>query len=210
MVLRSTLESDTGYSPSSLNPTKAALTSTIRGISEMQPLFSKTDQRILALSVVIVAGIHSLAAQTPSPSTPQSTSASYNYVLAANPVTTGPLPGRGLAQHPFLYCGEYNYIEPNQTIYLVRHGKVEWTYSIPTNMMIDGKPQMAELGDCTRFSNGNILFSYRLGASIVTPQKKIIWDYRAAPNTEIHSAQPAGKNRVLLAAKRRSHQALSY
>jgi outer membrane protein assembly factor BamB len=164
----------------------------------MQPLFSKTDQRILALSFVIVAGIHSLAAQTPSPSTPQSTSASYNYVLAANPVTTGPLPGRGLAQHPFLYCGEYNYIDHNQTIYLVRHGKVEWTYSIPTNMMIDGKPQIAELGDCTRFSNGNILFSYRLGASIVTPQKKIIWDYRAAPNTEIHSAQPAGKNRVLL------------
>jgi len=114
-------------------------------------------------------------------------------------VTTGPLPGRGLAQHPFLYCGEYDFIEPYQTIYLVRRGQVEWTYSIPTQMMVYGKPQMAELGDCTRFSNGDILFSYRWGASIVTPQKKIIWDYRAAPNTEIHSAQPAGRNRVLLA-----------
>jgi hypothetical protein len=57
---------------------------------------------------------------------------------------------------------------------------------------------MAELGDCTRLSNGDVLFSYRLGASIVTPQKKIVWDYRAASNTEIHSAQPAGKDRVLL------------
>ena len=69
--------------------------------------------------------------------------------MAANPVTAGPLPGHGLAQHPFLYCGEFNYIEPYQTIYLVRHGKVVWTYSIPTNMMVDGKPQMAELEDCT-------------------------------------------------------------
>lgn len=114
-------------------------------------------------------------------------------------MTTGPLPGHGLAEHPFLYCGEYDYIHPDLTMYLVRKGKLEWTYSIPTNMMIDGKSKMAEFGDCTRFSNGNILFSYRWGASIVTPEKKIIWDYRAAPNTELHSAQPAGKNRVLLA-----------
>jgi hypothetical protein len=165
----------------------------------MQPLFSKTYQRVLALSLVIVAGMHFLSAQIPSPSAPPPAAMNDRYPTAANPTTTGPLPGRGLAQHPFLYCGEWNYVEPNQTIVLVRHGKAEWTYSIPNNMMIDGKPQMAELGDCTRFSNGNILFSYRLGASIVTPQKQIVWDYRAAPNTEIHSAQPAGKNRVLLA-----------
>jgi hypothetical protein len=57
---------------------------------------------------------------------------------------------------------------------------------------------MAELGDYTRFSNGNILFSYRWGASIVTPHKKIIWNYDAPVNTEIHSAEPAGENRVLL------------
>jgi hypothetical protein len=153
---------------------------------------------MLALSVVTFAGMHFLTAQTPSPSTPAPAANSYSFTIAANPVTTGPLPGHGLAQHPFLYCGEWNYVEPNQTIYLVRHGKVKWTYSIPTNMMVEGKSQMAELGDCTRLSNGNVLFSYRLGASIVTPQKKIVWDYRAAPKTEIHSAQPAGKDRVLL------------
>ena len=149
----------------------------------MQLSFSKAARTILALSVVTLTGIQFLAAQA----------------IAANPVTTGPLPGHGLAQHPFLYCGEWNYIEPDQTMYIVRRGKVDWTYSIPMRMTIYGKSQMAELGDCTRFSNGDILFSYRWGASIVTPQKKIIWDYRAAPNTEIHSAEPAGKNRVLLA-----------
>ena len=155
----------------------------------MQLSFSKAARTILALSVVTLTGIQFLAAQA----------------IAANPVTTGPLPGHGLAQHPFLYCGEWNYIEPDQTMYLVRRGKVEWTYSIPIHMTIYGKSQMAELGDCTRFSNGDILFSYRWGASIVTPQKKIIWDYRAAPNTEIDSAQPAGNDRVLLVQKRRSH-----
>jgi hypothetical protein len=156
----------------------------------MQLSFSKAARRILSLSVVTLADIRLPAAQTSSPSTTNNNGSA----IATNPVTTGPLPGHGLAQHPFLYCGEWNYIEPDQT--LVRHGKVEWTYSIPMHMMIYGKSQMAEPGDCTRFSNGDILFSYRWGASIVTPQKKIIWDHRAAPNTEIHSAEPAGKNRV--------------
>jgi hypothetical protein len=165
------------------------------GLSQMQLSSSKTVRSLLALSVVTLAGIHFLAAQTSTPPAMDS----YRFMIAANPVTTDPLPGHGLAQHPFLYCGEFDYVHPNQTMYLVRHGKVEWSYSIPTQMMVNGKLDMAELGDCTRFSNGNILFSYRLGASIVTPQKKIIWDYRAAPNTEIHSAQPAGKNRVLIA-----------
>jgi hypothetical protein len=165
----------------------------------MQLSFSKAARRILAVFVMTLAGIHFLAAQTSSPSAPPSATNNNSSAIATTPVTTGPLPGHGLAQHPFLYCGEFNYIEPYQTMYLVRHGKVEWTYSIPTSMSVYGKAQMAELGDCTRFSNGDILFSYRWGASIVTPEKRIIWDYRAAPNTEIHSAQPAGKNRVLLA-----------
>jgi outer membrane protein assembly factor BamB len=164
----------------------------------MQSSFSKAVRTALAFSVVTLVGTHFAAAQTSSPIAPPSSVNDSGAAISTNAVTTDPLPGHGLAQHPFLYCGEYDYVDSYQTIYLVRHGKVEWTYSIPTQMMVYGKSQMAELGDCTRFSNGDVLFSYRWGASIVTPQKKIIWDYRAAPNTEIHSAQPAGKNRVLL------------
>jgi hypothetical protein len=108
------------------------------------------------------------------------------------------LPGKGLAQHPFLYCGEWNFIEPQQTIYLVRHEKVVWTYSIPFDVVVYGAHRKAELGDCTRLSNGNILFSRRFGATEVTPKKKIVWNYDAPPNTEIHSVQPIGKDRVLL------------
>jgi len=61
-------------------------------------------------------------------------------------IRPGPLPGHGLAEHPFVYCGEFDYVDPQQTIYIVRDGQVAWTYSIPTRMMVHGKSQMAELG----------------------------------------------------------------
>jgi hypothetical protein len=108
------------------------------------------------------------------------------------------LPGAGLAQHPFLYCGEWDYIHPQQTMHLIRDGKEVWSYSIPLDVMLGTKPDKEEFSDCMRLSNGNILFSRRFGASIVTPDKKIIWSYDAAPGTEIHSVQAIGLDRVLL------------
>src|SRR3954471_13913098 len=78
------------------------------------------------------------------------------------------LPGKGLAQHPFLYCGEWqDRGHSEQVMKIIRNGNVEWTYSIPGR---------EEYGDCTRMSNGNIVFSRRLGASEVTPDKKIVWN----------------------------------
>jgi hypothetical protein len=100
------------------------------------------------------------------------------------------LPGKGLAQHPFLYCGEWQERgKSDQTMYLIREGKVVWSYAIP------GKE---ELGDCTMLSNGNIVFSRRFGASEITPDKKIVWNYEAPPNTEIHTTYPLGMDRVLI------------
>jgi len=101
-----------------------------------------------------------------------------------------PSPGKGLAQHPFLYCGEWQQQgKVEQTMYIVRGAKVVWTYSIP---------RQEELGDCTMLTNGNILFSRRTGAGEVTPEKKVVWSYEGPPHTEIHSVQPIDKDRVLL------------
>jgi hypothetical protein len=101
-----------------------------------------------------------------------------------------PLPGKGLAQHPFLYCGEWqDRGKSEQVMKLIRDGKVVWTYSIPGQ---------EEYGDCTRLSNGNVVFSRRLSASEVTPNKNVVWQYDAPPKTEIHTAQPIGKDRVLI------------
>jgi hypothetical protein len=105
------------------------------------------------------------------------------------------LPGKGLAQHPFLYTGEWDYRKTNQTIFVVRGGKVAWTYDIPIK---DANGTLQELGDATMLSNGNVVFCRKTGASEVTPDKKIIWNLDAPKGAEIHSVQPLGLDRVLV------------
>jgi hypothetical protein len=106
---------------------------------------------------------------------------------------TGPLtqlPGDGLAQHPFLYCGEWQGQSlDKQTMYLVEKGKVSWTYA---------NPEHGEIDDCTRMSNGNIVFARQFGASEITPDKKTVWNYDAPAHTEIHTAYPMGLDKVLI------------
>ncbi len=79
----------------------------------------------LVLSPYLVVGSHALpetnvCATRPTVDTIKDTS--------AQPT---PLPGKGLAQHPFLYTGEWDTRKTVQTIFIVRGGKVVWTYSIP-------------------------------------------------------------------------------
>ena len=105
-------------------------------------------------------------------------------------------PGIGLSQHDFLYTGEWDYRKPVQTIYIIREGKIAWTYDIPFHDPTTG--EMEELGDATMLSNGNIVFCRRVGASEVTPDKKIIWNIDAPKGTEIHSIQPIGLDHVLV------------
>ena len=101
-----------------------------------------------------------------------------------------PLPGKGLAQHPFLYCGEWQRRSiSDQTMYIVRDGKIVWSYT---------NPHRGELGDCHRLQNGNILFSRQFGASEVTPDKRIVWNYDGPPGTEIHTTWPVDRDRVLI------------
>jgi hypothetical protein len=94
------------------------------------------------------------------------------------------LPGRGAAQHPMLYFGE-----GCNTMFLVKGGKVIWTYSTGTGWEYD---------DAWLLSNGNILFSRMAYAAEVTPGKKVVWRLDAPPGTEIHTVQPIGLNKVLL------------
>ena len=99
-------------------------------------------------------------------------------------------PDTGLQKHPFLYCGEWQSRSlDNQKMYIVRHGEVVWSFTNPFH---------GELGDCSRLKNGNIVFSRQFGASEVTPEKKIVWNYDAPEGTEIHTAYPLGNDRVLI------------
>jgi hypothetical protein len=121
-----------------------------------------------------------------------SPSASVAVVAPASPEI---LPGKGLAQHPFLYTGEWDHRKTTQTIFVVRDGKVAWTYDIPIK---DADGTLQELGDATMLSNGNIVFCRKVGASEITPDKKIVWNIDAPKGTEIHSIQPIGLDRVLV------------
>jgi hypothetical protein len=124
--------------------------------------------------------------------------ADINSVTTTNVVSYAPalLPGNGLAQHPFVYTGEWDHrANRDQTIFVVRAGKVVWTYSIPIN---NTNGTLQELGDATMLSNGNIVFCRKVGASEITPDKKIVWNMDAPKGTEIHSIQPLGTDRVLI------------
>jgi hypothetical protein len=105
------------------------------------------------------------------------------------------LPGNGLNQHPFFYTGQYNFPKPVQTMFIVRDGKVVWTYDIPTN---DANKTLQELSDATLLSNGNVVFARKTGAGEVTPDKKLIWNYDAPKGFEVHVIQPLGLDKVMI------------
>jgi PQQ-like domain len=104
-------------------------------------------------------------------------------------------PSKGMAKHDFLITGEWDYRRPVQTIFLVRGGKLIWSYDIPFKQL---SGEMAELGDATMRPNGNIVFSTKVGASEITPEKTIIWNYEAPKGTEIHSIEPIGNHKTLM------------
>jgi hypothetical protein len=153
----------------------------------------KVSQILGALILLLpLAALSQTAAPQARPTPPET-------LAPAEPMSPATLPGNGLAQHPFLYCGEWNYIKPQQTMYIIQDSKVAWSYDIPLNVVINGKPNKEEYSDCTRLSNGNVLFSRRFGATEVTPDKKVVWNYDAPGQSEVHSVQAIGNDRVLIA-----------
>ncbi|MFT3866935.1 MAG: DUF362 domain-containing protein [Nibricoccus sp.] len=118
---------------------------------------------------------------------------------AATAVTTAyspdVLPGNGLAQHAFFYAGEWDHRNSMQTMFVVREGRVVWSYGMPLK---NEAGTIQEYSDATRLSNGNVLFAHMTGAKLVTPEKKIIWSYDAPKGCEVHVAQPLGLDRVMI------------
>lgn len=93
-------------------------------------------------------------------------------------------PGKGLAQHPFLY-----YTEGNNVLYVVNHGRVIWTYALPRG---------GEIDDAWMLSNGHIICCKSTSCYEVTPQKQIVWSYLTPTNTQIHALQPVGLDQVMI------------
>ncbi|HEY8746523.1 MAG TPA: hypothetical protein VIM11_01015 [Tepidisphaeraceae bacterium] len=110
------------------------------------------------------------------------------------PMSPDELPGKGLAQHPFLYAGEWDHAKPVQTMYIVRDGKIVWSYSIPSKE----NGEISEFSDATLLSDNSVVFSRKTGARKITSDKEIVWDYVASRGYEVHACQPIGLDRVLM------------
>jgi outer membrane protein assembly factor BamB len=95
------------------------------------------------------------------------------------------LSGKGLAEHDFLYAGESG----KRQVFIVRSGKVVWLYDDPA-----GK---GEISDAVLLSNGNVLIAHQFAINLISPEKKILWNYDAPNGTEIHTAVPIGREYVL-------------
>jgi hypothetical protein len=111
--------------------------------------------------------------------------ASIAYSVAGQTIPSSPLPGKGLAQHDFLYAGESH----DRKIFVVRQGKIVWRY--------EDSAGKGEVSDAVMLSNGNVLFAHQFGVTEITPEKTVIWNYDAPLGHEIHTAIPIGKERVL-------------
>jgi len=95
------------------------------------------------------------------------------------------LPGKGLAEHDFVYSGESH----QRRIFIVRGGRVVWSY--------DDAAGKGEISDMVMLSNGNILFAHQFGLTEITPEKKVVWNYEPPAGHEVHTAVPIGNDRVL-------------
>ena len=81
------------------------------------------------------------------------------------------LPGKGPSQHDFLYAGEWDTRKPEkQSLFLVRGGKIVWSYSMPLRRADNG---VQEFDDATLLPNGNVVFSRMSGAGEVNPKGEI-------------------------------------
>jgi outer membrane protein assembly factor BamB len=131
---------------------------------------------LILLCLAFATGRPVSAQEAASPSAPK---------RPGTPVAPSDLPGKGLAGHDFFYAGEAK----SRKMYIVKRGRVVWSYDDPA-----GK---GEISDAVLLSNGNVLIAHQFAVKLIAPDKTVIWNYDAPKGTEIHTAQPIGKDHVL-------------
>jgi outer membrane protein assembly factor BamB len=79
-------------------------------------------------------------------------------------------------------------------VFIVRDGKVAWQYTHPKP---EGRQGGGEISDAAYLPDGNVIIAYQYGVAIISPEKKVVWETKAEPGCEIHTAQWLGNNRVM-------------
>jgi hypothetical protein len=143
----------------------------------------------------------------PSRPTPPSVSGPFGSGAGEVPPTAPPLgkgnpTSTGLDRHDALYCGEWQKTtSPGDTIYLVRGGKVTWSYSLNTK---GGD----EFGDCTLTSYGTVFYPLKDSGAFEMKVDEakgkgsaadVVWQFKQdGGDAEVHSVQPIGRDRVMV------------
>jgi hypothetical protein len=88
------------------------------------------------------------------------------------------------AAHPILCC-DYG---GGKVCVVSAEGNIEWQWDCKS-------PQ-----DCWKLPSGNYLFCFVSGALEVTPDKKVVWEYKAPTDvkTEVHACQPLPDGYVMI------------
>ncbi|MES2440702.1 MAG: hypothetical protein V4584_16670 [Verrucomicrobiota bacterium] len=94
-------------------------------------------------------------------------------------------PSPALAGHDFFYAGENKVHD----MFLVKKGEIVWSYH--------NHESRGEISDAVLLSNGSVLFSHQFGITLLGADKKVIWKLDAPEGTEIHTAQPIGRERIV-------------
>lgn len=95
------------------------------------------------------------------------------------------LPGKGIKQYDFFYAGE----DKSRKMYIIRKGKVAWSYIDTTGN--------GEISDATLLPNGNVLFAHQFGITLINHNKQVLWNYDAPKGFETHTAQLIGDDHVI-------------
>ena len=70
-------------------------------------------------------------------------------------------------------------------MHLVRGGKIVWSYHNAAGR--------GEISDATLLSNGNVLFAHQFGVTLLAPDKSVLRNYDAPPQSEVHTAKMIGR-----------------
>lgn len=74
----------------------------------------------------------------------------------------------------------------NKIFVVGEDGKIEWEFPATFSQ------------DVWHLPNGNYLFSNVRGAQEVTPDKKVVWEYKSPDGTEVHNCQPLPGGNVMI------------
>ena len=77
----------------------------------------------------------------------------------------------------------------NKIVKITQSGKILWSHKIEKGQ---------ECNEVNELPNGNILYAYKKGAKIITPDHKTVWKYDTPEKTELQSASITNEGNILL------------